>query len=135
MSNPFFMEIDMIQPSQLYLNSQKIEEVKNKFESVSREQLEAVPIKRLNDEIIFTDGHTRAYVLWTHGYKKIKVVWEDEELDWQAYQICVDWCKEVGITSISDLNTRIIDDKSYQIKWIKRCQDMVSELEKKRKEK
>ena len=135
MYTPFFMNIDEIQPSQLYLNNHKIEEVKRKYKIINPEQIKAVPIKRLHDRIMFVDGHTRAYVLWTYGYKKIKVVWEDEELDWEAYQICVDWCKNAEITSISDLKTRIINDKSYQIKWIKRCQDMVSELEKKRKEK
>jgi hypothetical protein len=133
MNNSFFMNIDEIQPSQLYLNSRKIEKGKKKYKIINPEQIKVVPIKKLKDQIIFVDGHTRAYVLWTHGYKKIKVVWEDEELDWEAYQIGVDWCKEAGITAISDLNTRIIDNESYQIKWIKRCQDMFSELEKKRK--
>jgi len=135
MGNSFYMDIDDIQPSQLYLNIRKIEDVKKEYPTIRPETIDAVPIKILNNQIIFTDGHTRAYVLWTHGYKKIKVIWEDEELDWQAYQICVDWCKEAGITTISDLKTRIIDNESYQIKWIKRCQDMFSELEKKKIEK
>ncbi len=135
MGNSFYMDIDDIQPSQLYLNIRKIEDVKKEYPTIRPETIDAVPIKILNNQIIFTDGHTRAYVLWTHGYKKIKVIWEDEELDWQAYQICVDWCKEAGITTISDLKTRIIDNESYQIKWIKRCQDMFLELEKKKIEK
>lgn len=133
--HPFFMEIEAIQPSQLYLNAQKIKKIKNKYKIIAPEHIEAVPIKKLNNDIIFTDGHTRAYLLWLYGFKKIKVEWEDEDLDWEVYQICIDWCKEEGITSISDLDDKIINNESYQIKWIKRCHDMFTELEKKRKEK
>jgi hypothetical protein len=61
------------------------------------------------------------------------VVWEDEELDWEAYQVCVQWCKDEGVLSIADLKHKIIDNDSYQRQWIKRCEDMISELEKKRK--
>jgi hypothetical protein len=132
--NPFFMKIEAIQPSQLYLNSQKIEKVIEQYEVINPEHIKAVPIKNLNNEIIFTDGHTRAYILWLHGFKKIKVTWEDELLDWKAYQICVGWCKNEGITRISDLKMRVIDNESYQKKWIKRCQDMFSELEKKKRD-
>jgi hypothetical protein len=126
------MEIKKIQPSQLYLNILKIEKIMSKYDIIAPELVEPVPIKKLNDEIIYTDGHTRAYLLWLNGYRNIKVEWEDEELDWEAYKICVEWCKEEGILSISDFKTRIIDDESYQIKWIKRCQDMFLDLEKKR---
>jgi len=132
MNKPFFMEIKKIQPSQLYLNILKIEKIMSKYDIIAPELVEPVPIKKLNDEIIYTDGHTRAYLLWLNGYRNIKVEWEDEELDWEAYKICVEWCKEEGILSISDFKTRIIDDESYQIKWIKRCQDMFLDLEKKR---
>lgn len=40
-----------------------------------------LPVKLLNDEIIFTDGHTRAFVLWKNGVKKIEVYWESEDED------------------------------------------------------
>ena len=126
------MEINYIQPSQLYINVNKIEEIKQNYDKINPENFEAVPIKKLDRNIIYTDGHTRAYLLWQYGYNHVKVIWEDEDLDWKAYQICVDWCKGEGITKISDLKNRVIDNESYQIKWIKRCQDMFLDLEKNR---
>jgi len=130
---PFFIDIDSIQPSQLYLSLDKIEEIKRKYDEITPDIFEEVPIKKLNKDTIYTDGHTRAYILWQYGYDSIKVVWEDDNLDWEAYQICVDWCKAEGITKISDLKNRVINNESYQIKWIKRCQDLFKSLEYERK--
>jgi len=96
-----------------------------------------LPVKLLNDEIIFTDGHTRAFILWKNGVHKIEVYWEaeDEDLDWELYEVCVNWCKDADIRSIGDLSGKIIDSMSYKEKWINRCQKMHLELEKIRNEK
>jgi len=91
------------------------------LESFDKESYESVPIKELDGEIIFTDGHTGALVAYLKGLEKIDVSWEDEELDWDLYRICVRWCKEAGITKIKDLRDRIIPDVQYQILWLERC--------------
>ena len=86
-----------IQPSQLYINEDKLSKILKDKE----EQERVIPIKKLNDKIIFTDGHTRALTAFLSGKKQIKVVWEDEEFDWEAYQICVDWCIKEEIVNIT----------------------------------
>jgi hypothetical protein len=63
------------------------------------------------------------------------VYWEDEELDWDAYEICVEWCKENGIRTISDLKDRVVPQKEYETLWYKRCEEMQRDLEAKRKKK
>ena len=128
MDNYFYFNIEKIQPSQLYLSDKKINEALNLFQNSGLEVLQPLPIKELNNEIIFTNGHTRAYVLWLNGIKQIKVIWEDEDLDWELYIMCVKWCKEAGVQTIADLKDRIIDHKSYKVKWIKKCEDLEKKL-------
>lgn len=135
MNRPFKMKINKIQPSQLYLNLKKINILLKNSNFKHIKKMDPIPIKKLNNQIIFTDGHTRAYLYWKNGCKKIIVSWEDEDLDWEVYQICVDWCKEAGIKFISDLNNRIINNDIYEEKWINRCQTMQQKLEEKRKNK
>lgn len=128
MSKDILMKLKDIQPSQLYINSQKLENVLKWFTPSNYDSYGAIPIKRLNGKVIFTDGHTRAYATHIKGIKTIKVYWDEDELDWNAYQICVDWCKSEGINSIEDLKGRIIEPNKYEILWIGRCRNMHNEL-------
>jgi len=88
------MRLDGIQPSQLYISSEKLSEIMKTFDSARSESIEPIPIKKLGNDIVFVDGHTRAFAAFLHGFSKIPVYWETEELDWDAYEICVKWCKE-----------------------------------------
>jgi len=97
------------------------------------DHLEPIPIKKLNDHIIITDGHTRAYTAFLSNYSEIKVFWDNDDLDWEAYQICVNWCKQEGINSIADLSDRVIEADEHEVLWLKRCQEMQQSLELKRK--
>jgi hypothetical protein len=129
MNNYFYFKIEKIQPSQLFLSDKKVNEVSTLVQKFGFEILKPLPIKELNNEIILIDGHTRAYILWLNGIKEIKVIWEKEDLDWELYAICVNWCKESGIYTIADLKDRIISHKSYQIKWVQRCEEMEKKLQ------
>lgn len=124
LKNIFYLIINQIQPSQLYLSEKKIEQMLNSLRNSEFENAQPLPVKQLDNDIIFTDGHTRAYILWLNGFQKIKVIWEVEDLDWKLYEICVEWCKQAGIRTIADLKDRIIDHESYQIIWIERCKKM-----------
>ena len=131
------MEIKKIQPSQLYLNKEKVKKISKNLSLYGIRKLMPLPVKLLSEEIIFTDGHTRAFILWKNGAQKIEVYWqeEDEDLDWELYEVCVNWCKDANILSIEDLGGKIIDSKSYKEKWINRCHKMLLEIEKIRNEK
>ncbi len=126
LSNSFLIDLLSIQPSQLYINKKKLAKI------LEEERERVIPIKQLNNKIIFTDGHTRAYAAYIQGKKQITVEWDDEELDWEAYQICVDWCIAEKITTITDLVDKIIEDEEYQILWLERCRVMQEELKEKR---
>ena len=128
------MKLVEIQPSQLYISSDKLSEVTKTFDPSKPESIEPMPIKKLGDEIIFVDGHTRAFAAFLHNISEVPVYWEDEELDWDAYEICVRWCKKEGIHTIADLKNRVVSQDDYEILWYRRCEKMQQDLaERKRK--
>lgn len=124
----FLLSIDKIQLSQIYISSAKLAEVMKAFDSGNENELEPIPIKELDGALVSTDGHTRLLAWYLHGYKEVECVWEDLEMDWEAYRICVQWCREENIDTIADLKNRILDHEEYQVLWLERCRIMQDEL-------
>jgi len=135
MTKVFAMKLDEIQPSQLFISSEKLAQVMKNFDPQRPESLEPIPVKKLGNQIIFTDGHTRAFAAFLSGLSEVRVFWDEDELDWEAYEICVKWCKEEGIRTIADLKGRVVAQKEYEELWLKRCDEMQRNLEAKRKRK
>jgi hypothetical protein len=131
----FEMELINIQPSQLYVNKQKLAKVKEKFNPKDIFTLDLIPIKKIKNSLFYTDGHTRAFAAYQAGFTKIPVIWEEEELDWELYQICIEWCTNEGIFSIADLSERVVNQKDYELLWYKRCDDLHEKLTKMRAKK
>ena len=127
----FRMKLDRIQPSQLYISSAKLSQVMKTFDPRS---IEPIPVKKLGRYVIFVDGHTRAFAAFQNGLSEVTVYWEDEELDWDAYRICVEWCEKEGIHTIADLQNRIISQQDYDVLWLERCTKMQEDLKAKRKQ-
>jgi hypothetical protein len=130
MNKVFLLDLEKIQPSQLYLNNNKLKSSLNTLKSNDFQSYEPIPIKVLNHKYIATDGHHRAFILWQRGEKRVRVEWEDEDLDWDLYEICVKWCEKEGIFTICDLKDRIIDDKAYEKLWLNRCKNMYEKMNK-----
>jgi hypothetical protein len=130
----FFLPIDQIQLSQIYISSEKLAKVMEIFESGNEKDLEPIPIKKLDGNLVSTDGHTRLLAWYLHGHKEVECEWEDLEMDWDAYRICVQWCSEEGIHSIADLKDRILNPEEYQVLWLDRCRVMQDELQNSRDE-
>ena len=82
--------------------------------------------------MILTDGHTKVFAAFLSGFKEINAYWETDELDWEAYEICVDWCVEEGIRSVADLKDKVVEFEDFEALWYKRCQAMHKTLEEKR---
>jgi len=116
--------INELQPSQVYLSAKKLKKLKKYFDSVNLEKIEPLPIKKIGDNVFLTDGHTRAYLLDKKGREKIKVYYDEDDLDWLQYMVCVNWAKKAGINKISDLKDKIIDHSSYKKRWIAKCEKM-----------
>lgn len=121
MPETFTMKLDAIQPSQLYINAAKLATVRMHLDPFRPSSYRAVPVKQLGEEVIYTDGHTRAFTVYVKGGNHVKAYWEHETLNWRMYRVCVAWCKEVGITTIGDLEGRVISPAKFEKRWIQRC--------------
>ena len=131
MTRMFLMELGKIQPSQLYISSGKLKSVMKNFAS-KPSLMEPIPVKKLGDRTIFVDGHTRALAALLHRFPNVLVYWEDEELDWEEYKICVGWCLEEEIYAIADLKNRVVSHQEYEKLWYAKCAKMQKELEERR---
>lgn len=135
MTNTFQMKLDSIQPSQLYISSEKLDNIMKIFRKSKQKLIEPIPVKKLGNQVVFVDGHTRAFAAFLLGLSEVPVCWEDDELDWEEYEICVGWCREEGINAIADLKNRIVSPRDYQVLWLDRCEKMQKDLEKRRAQK
>lgn len=132
MKDIFKLHQSKIQPSQLYINQTKLNTVLEAIEQNQTQMLEPIPIKEIDGDLVSTDGHTRAVAWLLSGNEYVDVEWEDEDLDWDAYRICVQWCKAKGITTIVDLKQRVISHENYEVLWYGRCKQMQEDLDRKR---
>lgn len=128
------MTLDALQPSQLYISSAKLAQVVQALDAGEPSAHEPLPVKQLGGHTVLTDGHTRALAAFLRGEAEIVVAWDEDDLDWEAYEICVRWCREEGIRGIGDLQGRVIGPAEYDELWLARCRRMHEELLRKRRE-
>jgi hypothetical protein len=129
----FLLPILKLQPSQLYISEGKLWLVREWFDPEDHGcfdfaepgGFDPIPVKRLNDRIVMTDGHTRAVAANLAGWDVVPVYWDDDDLDVRAYAMNVKWCDEEGVHSPVDLAKRIVPHKEYERLWRKRCMEMV----------
>lgn len=121
MENSFIMNLSDLQPSQLYINKEKLSNVLTWIEPNDFNSYDPIPIKQLDNRIIFVDGHTRAFAIYLLGVNQIKVKWHSEEENWDAYSKCVKWCLADNINIINDLDGRLLSKSEYMSLWINRC--------------
>jgi hypothetical protein len=130
--NVLTIKLDAIQPSQLYISMAKLKRLMSRAGSVQPELLEPIPVRRLGDSIIFTDGHTRAFAAFLKGLSQVRVCWDSDDLDIDAYETCGAWCKQEGIHTIADLQGRVVSPGEYEVLWLLRCEEMQRDLDARR---
>jgi hypothetical protein len=121
-----------IQPSQLYLNEEKLAAVKRLYllpgGSLDHANFPPLPIKSHRGRTFFTDGHHKAYVAYLAGKTEITVEWDEDNLDWTLYDKCVDWCEERQLWDIRALAAFILPPVEYKTLWIGRCQALHDQI-------
>jgi hypothetical protein len=120
----FAVPLDRLQPSQLYINAAKLRSVQKQLGASGVAAPLPLPVIRLGKDLVLTDGHTRAFAVWLDGVRRLCVAWDADELDLEAYEICVDWCMQQGIRTIPNLRDRVVDPGAYQSLWLDRCAAM-----------
>ena len=128
MTNCFLARLDEVQPTQLYISSEKLAEVLRCSDTPRPEAMEPLPLKQLGDGVILTDGHTRAFAAFLCGLSEVWAYWDEDDLDWDAYKICMGWCRAEGIRTVRDLVGRVVGAREYQEKWLDRCAGMHLDL-------
>lgn len=118
------MKLTQIQPSQFYLSEEKLERIMEWFDPRDLSNFEPLPIRLLDGQVIFTDGHTRAFAAYRAGLDSVPTVWDEDELDWDLYSICVSACEKRGVRTIADLSGRILTAEEYAVKWNGWCDEM-----------
>jgi hypothetical protein len=132
MAPTFRLRIDQIRLSQLYISSAKLASVMKVFEDGNENILEPIPIKGIDGMLVATDGHTRLLAWFLNGHDEVDCEWEDTDMDWDEYRVCMQWCKDEGIQTVADLADRIITPEEYEVLWLDRCRIMHEDLEMKR---
>jgi len=130
LSEIFLLPLSQVQPSQLYISSVKLVQIQAWWCPRRVEKLSPIPVVQLDGITVATDGHTRAFAAYRAGLRSIPVVWDADELDLDAYRICVDWCLAEGIRTIMDLEGRVVAPPVYTELWLDRCHKMHEELAK-----
>lgn len=122
------MKLDEIQPSQLYISRSKQQRINELVKAHGESVLHPLPVKHLGEDVVYSDGHTRALTAMMRGMTEIQVWWDEDDMDWEAYEVCVGWCKADGIRTVADLEGRELDDDDYQRLWLDRCQRLFEDL-------
>ncbi len=123
-----YQRLSELQPSQLYINREKLEALQSAMDFNQPGDLPPIPVKFLDGAWVMTDGHTRAFAVHKAGGERVPIIRDEDALDWDAYRICVDWCREAGIEQIADLEGRVISSNAYDALWIARCRRMQARL-------
>ncbi|MCL2170741.1 MAG: ParB/RepB/Spo0J family partition protein [Defluviitaleaceae bacterium] len=118
-NEPFLCEISKIQPSQFYVNETKLENCK-KWINAPSDIL--IPVVIRDGVCISLDGHTRMRAALDLGYESVFVYLD--EFDEYVFNFANEAIKR-RITSVSDME--IVDDKDYELKWHRFCDDFFSE--------
>ncbi|MFU8827528.1 MAG: hypothetical protein ACNA70_08565 [Brevefilum sp.] len=117
-----------LQPSQLYISQAKLSSVAQRLDAALPERIEPIPYKVLDGLKVMTDGHTRAFAAYLAGCAAVPAYKDPDDLDWEAYRICVEWCHAEGIHTISDLAGRVVSTAEYERLWYDRCRKMQADL-------
>lgn len=121
----FMVEIENLQPSQLYVHEDKLSKVLSTFDP---NNLKPVPIIKMEHLLVMTDGHHAVLAAYLNGKKQVPVYWDEDDLNLQAYSVCVKWCLDEGIHSVANLAHRVLSEDNYHILWLKRCYDLHKKL-------
>ncbi|MET1248741.1 hypothetical protein ABWW58_08135 [Sporolactobacillus sp. STCC-11] len=121
----FLMDLYQIRPSQLYLDQDKIDRLKELFDPLNVRFNAPLPIKKNGGEAFLTDGHTRAFLYSEAKISVIPVYWDEDDPDMDLYQNRLNWCREERVMFIDDLKERILPHDQFENEWIKRCEKAV----------
>ena len=115
------IKLEDIQPSQFFIDKDKLEAVKSFVDCEDDIVIQVIP---WNDRYIALDGHTRLYLAKLSGFSYVKAVIAETE-DW-AWQF-VGEAQKRGIFTPGDMT--LLEHKDYDIKWNQFCDELFASEE------
>ncbi|WP_283591861.1 hypothetical protein [Clostridium butanoliproducens] len=119
--NIFYINIKDIQPSQFFVDIDKVKAIESFIKS---EEDIIISLAKIKDCFISLDGHTRLYYGVSKGYSKVKG-YLTEPGDY--LEDFVEEARKRNVYSPYDLE--LISHEEYEIKWNKFCDDFFSKRE------
>lgn len=119
--NIFHITIKDIQPSQFFVDMDKVKAIESFIKS---EEDIIISLAKIKDSLISLDGHTRLYYAVSKGYSKVKG-YLTEPGDY--LENFVEEARKRKVYSPYDLE--LISHEEYEIKWNKFCDDFFSKRE------
>jgi hypothetical protein len=122
----FYLKLSYIQPSQMFISDSKLGSVMSWFDSSKPETLGNLLVRRIDDDIVLTDGHTRAYTAFKCGLDKVAVCWDRDKSDIREYKLAVDHVRRHGVRTIGDCT--VLPHESYEKRWYMFCKQIQKDL-------
>lgn len=107
------LEVDKIQPSQLYIDEDKVNAIKS-FIKNSKDII--IQVVKSDDGYICVDGHTRLFIAFLKNFKNILAIETELEDDTNYF---VSQAKKRNIFTIKDL--KLVSHSDYKKLWIDFC--------------
>ncbi len=109
------MPLELIQPSQFYVDLDKVRAVGSFIDKPEDIIIQVLPWE---GKYISLDGHTRLYYAVTQGWRCVRAV-EEKSDDW-VYRF-VEEAKKRGVFSPADLTP--LTHEEYEVKWNRFCDE------------
>lgn len=119
--NIFHINIRDIQPSQFFVDMDKVKAISSFIEC---EDDIVISLAKIEDAFISLDGHTRLYYAVSKGYSKVKGYLTEQGDYLDGF---VEEARKRNVFSPYDLE--LISHEEYRIKWDKFCDDFFNERE------
>ena len=107
------LEVDKIQPSQFYIDEDKVNALKD-FIKNSKDIV--IQVVKSNDGYICVDGHTRLFIAFLKNFKTVLAIETEFEDDTNYF---VSQAKKRNIFTIKDL--KLVSHSDYKKLWIDFC--------------
>lgn len=113
--NIFKIDIEDIQPSQFYVDKNKVESVSS-FITNSNDII--VPLAKINDELVSLDGHTRLHLATKRGYKQV----------YGFYTLAEDYIRDFVLEAkrrniLTPYDLKVLTHEEYEKKWYAFCNE------------
>lgn len=119
--NIFEVKVEEVQPSQFYVDADKVEAVASFISSGSDI---CIPLAKINGELVSLDGHTRLYLAVKRGYKKIYGFYT------QTDDYISKFVLEAKIRNVfTPYDLSMLSHIEYEEKWNKFCDDFFKGIE------